>query len=196
MGRLIFLSVFSLVFAANCEAQFEQGRSELGLVGSMGSYSNKSTVNGPYASSHSDSRMYLSFASVYDYYVLPGFSLEPEVAMTFLEKSEPAVYLLGNVSYTRRLPESPAALYGRIGYGVSNGVESPIFIGGVSKVLDKLKVGVFNAGIGAKILLDESALIRLELNYRTHAWTESYYSYSYESVLTNVGILSGISFLF
>ncbi len=196
MGRLIILSLISLVFAASCQAQFEQGRSELGLVGSMGSYSNKSTVNGPYTSSYSDSRMYLSFAAVYDYYIVQGFSLEPEVAVTWLEKSEPAAYLLGNISYTHRLTESPAALYGRIGYGVSNGVESPMFVGGVSKVLDKLKVGVFNAGIGTKILLGESTLIRLELNYRTHAWTENHYNYNYESTLTNVGILSGISFLF
>ncbi len=41
MGRIIILSAMFFIFANECNAQFEQGRSEVSFMGSMGSYSYK-----------------------------------------------------------------------------------------------------------------------------------------------------------
>ncbi len=150
---------------------------------------------GPYAYSFSQDEKYLSFATTYDYYVLNGFSLEPEVSMTWIERSKPAFYLLANVSYTQMLPQSNVALFGRIGYGIANSEEIPIYAGGAVHVTDALKVGIFNAGVGTKVLISKSALVRLELNYKSQSW-KSDYAYLGDTTISNIGLFTGLSFLF
>ncbi len=197
MGRAIILSAVFLILTGKCDAQFEQGCSEISLMGSMGSYSVEQNSSGPYSYSHSDSYMYLSFATIYDYYLTTGLSFEPEVSMSWVERSKAVLYLLANVSYTQPVPGSNVAFFGRIGYGVANGVEVPMYLGALFKEMDNLKVGVFNAGMGTKVMVSKSALIRLELNYRSHDWKNDYgHGYGYDNTLKNIGLLTGFSFLF
>lgn len=197
MGRIIILSAMFFIFANECNAQFEQGRSEVSFMGSMGSYSYKEDATGSYPYSYSQSSYYLALSTIYDYYILTGFSLEPEVSLAWVERSKPGVYLLANLSYTQSIPGSPVALFGRIGYGVANSIEVPMYFGSAGKVTDDLKIRVFNAGVGTKILINKYVLMRLELNYRSHDWKNDYgFGASYDETWANIGVLGGFSILF
>jgi hypothetical protein len=133
------------------------------------------------------------------FYVIDGLSLEAELGLLAEEKGEPAQFLLGNVSYTYRIPDSKIALFGRVGYGVSNAVQLPVPLGIVSRVSNDFDVGVFNAGAGVKILVSQGAALRAELNYKSHSWTTEYHSYYYSSkteyTYSNTGLLLGFSIL-
>jgi hypothetical protein len=135
------------------------------------------------------------------YYLIDGLSIEAELGLLAVEKEDPAQFILGNVSYTYRLPDSRVALYGRIGYGVSNSVQLPVQPGIVSRVTNNFDVNVFNGGVGLKILVSQGAALRAELNYKRHSWTTEYHSYygGYSSktdyTYSNTGLLLGFSIL-
>ncbi len=194
MKRAVIISALMLFFAGQSRAQFERGRSEVSFLGSMGSYTYKQSTSGVY-SSFSQSVQYLSFSTTYGYYVADGFSIEPDVTMTFMKRVEPGFQLIANVSYTQRLPNSIMALFGRIGYGLANSEEFPMYPGAVGNVTNGLKVGVFNAGVGTKILVSKCALVRLELNYRSQSWSNVRY-YPGDNTISNIGLLTGLSLLF
>lgn len=196
MKRIIFLSALVLIFASESRAQFEQGRSEISFLGSLGSDSYKQSYGGAYPFSSSQNQTYLSLATTYDYYVSNGFSLEPEVSMAWIERSSPAIFLLANLSYTHMIPHSNVAAFGRVGYGIANGAESPMYEGALIKMMDGLKIGVFNAGVGTKILASKSVIVRLELNYRSQSWKEDDYGLGKDTKMSNLGLFTGISFLF
>jgi hypothetical protein len=196
MKRLILLSTVIMMVTAHATAQFKQGDVELSFSGSLGSWSNSSTSSG---STHSDSRNLAILSVVPGFYVIDGLSLEAELGLLAEEKAKPAQFVLGNVSYTYPIPESRVALYGRVGYGVSNAIQLPVPLGIVSRVSNDFDVGVFNAGAGLKILVSQGAAIRVELNYKSHSWTTEYQSYYYSSktdyTYSNTGLLLGFSIL-
>ena len=90
MKRAVFFSALMLIFAGQSRAQFEQGRSEISFLGSLGSYSIKETSRGSYNYSYSQSSDYLSFATTYDYYVTNGFS--EEVSLICLKPDSTQAY--------------------------------------------------------------------------------------------------------
>lgn len=198
MKRAILLSALMLFFAGQSRAQFVKGQSEISFLGSMGSNTSKQQNFGNgYSYSSSQTETYLSFGITYDYYVSNGFSLEPEVSMDVAERLSPAYFFLANISYTHMIPHSNVALFGLVGYGVTNGAESPVYDGALVRMTDKLNIGVFNAGVGSKFLASKSVVIRLELNYRSQSWKQSYYSGPGTDIsMSNIGLFTGISFLF
>ena len=196
MKRAILISALMLVFVCQSRAQFEKGQSEISFLGSMGAASATQNTGGIYPFTSSITQWYLSFATTYDYYLVNGFSLEPEVVLDWIERSSPAVFLLANVSYTHLLSHSNVAVFGRIGYGISNGFTSPIYAGALFKVMDAIKIGVFNVGAGTKILVSKNVIVRTELNYQSQSWTENDYGIIRDEKLSNLGIFTGISFLF
>jgi hypothetical protein len=196
MKRFILLFAALLIVSAHSSAQFKQGDVELSFSGSLGSLSNSSNTSGY---NYSESRNVAILSVVPGYYIIDGLSLEAELGLLAEEKASPAQYLLGNVSYTYRIPESRVALFGRVGYGVSNSIQIPMQLGIVSRVTSNFDVGVFNAGAGVKILVSQGAALRAELNYKSHSWTSEYHSAYYSSktdyTYSNTGLLLGFSIL-
>jgi hypothetical protein len=196
MKRLILVSAVVMMVTAHATAQFKQGDVELSFSGSLGSLNASSTSSGY---NHSESRNTAILSVVPGFYVIDGLSLEAELGLLAEEKAMPAQYLLGNVSYTYLIPESRVALFGRVGYGVSNSVQIPVQPGIVSRVTNNFDVGVFNAGAGVKILVSQGAALRAELNYKSHSWTTEYHSPYYSSkteyTYSNTGLLLGFSIL-
>jgi hypothetical protein len=196
MKRLILLSAVIMMVMADATAQFKQGDVELSFSGSLGSWNTSSTSSGY---NLSQSRNVAIISVVPGFYVVDGLSLEPELGLLAEEKAKPAQFLLGNVSYAYRIPDSKIALFGRVGYGFSNAIQLPVQPGIVSRVSNDFDVGVFNAGAGVKILVSQGAAVRAELNYKSHSWTTEYHSPYYSSkteyTYSNTGLLLGFSIL-
>lgn len=213
MGKFIVLGMFPLFLASNCEAQFERGRSEIGLVAGIGPGGKTNTFFGAHSDYLFASNYYLSLATVYDYYILHGLSLEPEASVTWY-KDYMTIHLLAHLSYTQKLGQSPVALFGKIGYGVANDshdltslsvltralpvgplrailyrekyrVRLSEDFNAIRKSINRFKAGIVSAGIGTKMFVGRKTLLRLELNYRTFIWNQT----------GSPGISTGISFL-
>lgn len=71
-----------------------------------------------------------------------------------------------------------------------------MYEGGLFKVMDGMKIGVFNAGAGTKVLASKSVIVRVELNYQSQSWTENDYGIARDEKISNLGVFTGISFLF
>lgn len=194
---LTIIAVMLLVSAA--DSQFKQGDVELSFFGNMGSFESKSTTSGLYGDTYSDSRKYITISFASGYFIIDGLSLEPEVKWIAVEKTSPAFYLLGNISYTHLLPESKVGLFARVGYGVSNSILAPIFGGIIIRNSDKLDICTFNAGAGTKYLVHEHVALRVEINYKSQSWSreETYWGTTtkYETSNTDIGLLLGFSIL-
>lgn len=185
MRSTLLVLILSLIITSIAGAQFRKSDVELTFSGSFGAWETSSTSTGgsgtsSYSYTSSDSRNFLWLSIMPGYYIADGFSLEPELSVLAIEKSPPSFFFLGNISYTYSIPESKVAPFGRVGYGVSNGVTYPMFGNTPLKISKDLNIGVFNAGGGVKILLNSSIALRVEVNYRRFAWKDEY-NYSFGS---------------
>jgi opacity protein-like surface antigen len=177
-------------------AQFKKGDVELSFSGSLGSNTITESSSGGYSFSNSSTEKYLFFSVSPGYYLLDGLSVEPEISFTANQHEQPAQYLLLNLSYTYLLPNSREALFLRAGYGISNSVQMPVLGAAVVHTSDKFNVGVLNLGAGAKFLVTQSVILRAEVNYRSHTWSnDEGYGYSDDYAYSNVGLLVGFSIL-
>lgn len=197
MRRIILRLGALLVLTSYSRAQFKQGDIELSFSGSLGSWTTSSTSNGR---TSSDSRAYVFFAVTPGYYIVDGLSIEAELGLLAVEKMTPTEYLLGDISYTYRLPDSKVALFARVGYGFSNSAKYPMFGDALIKTSNELDVGVVNIGGGLKYIVSEGVALRAEINYRSHSWTSEYRGYGGSSSKTeytysNIGLLLGFSVL-
>ena len=154
-------SAMLVIFFASSftNAQFKQNSWEFGLNGSFGSITSEyshtyggGSMSLPTEINSSHSATYVIFSINPAYYFLDGFSLEPEFGIFANEDESPALYFIGNLSYTYLLPSTKLALFGRAGYGVSNSIlygnmyeQSPFF-----KIRNKMDMHVFNFGVGIK----------------------------------------------
>jgi hypothetical protein len=194
-------SVLLLTASITC-AQFKKGDVELSFSGSLGSWSNEfsDSYSGGISHTYSDSHNYLFVAISPGYYLEDGLSVEPELSLMAAEKSKPIQYLLLNLSYTYLLPNSVIAPYAIAGYGLSNSVQMAGMTVYPLLASNKFNVGVFNAGAGVKFLLNRFVVLRTEINYKSHAWSETQdYGYGMtdktETNLSFFGLQLGISVL-
>lgn len=195
MKSVVALVSLLLFTYSNGRAQFKKGDVELSFFGTMGSWT--SSYSGPNFSS-STTEKYLSINVTPGYYLADGLSVEPQLGLTWIERSKPSEYLLLNLSYTYLLPESRVGVFAAAGYGIGNSEQYPMTNVAV-QVSDKFNVGVLNMGVGAKFLISKDVLIRTELNYRADSWTEEYsnpyYSISSDNKQSAISLLAGISIL-
>jgi hypothetical protein len=181
MGMCLFL---------HAQAQFDKGDVEIAFTGSFSSFSAK------YEGYDSESSTIILISVMPGYYFSKGFSVEPEIGLMKIEDEDAATYLLGNLSYTHLLDNGKVALFGRAGYGRSNSILIPFVGSGFFRVSESFDVNVLNFGAGIKYLLTNSVVIRGELNYRSHQWSEDYWWGEKEEVTySNTGLLIGFSII-
>jgi hypothetical protein len=147
-------------------AQYEQGNIELTLSGTAG-YQRES-ASGDVSNSQNIGYAMLNLDA--GYYIFNGLSLEPQIGFLVIENSYPSQSVLLNISYTKRISNSPFAVYLLGGYGISNSLSPPFLESIPVRVDDKWDVHIINAGFGTKILIKDNVVFRMELNYRRESF--------------------------
>lgn len=190
-----------LLLSTSCLAQgaysqsFQKGTVELNFFLDAG----KLTTTYEYSNSlgsNSDGRTYFNFSVTPGFFIADGFSIEPEIGFLAVERLEPALAIIPNLSYTYLLPESRVALYARAGYGLTN---STSYFGALVKQSEKMDIGILNVGAGTKYLITDGVIFRVEINYKRLSQEEDMnyvgYSNSVKRTLENTRVLFGLSVL-
>jgi hypothetical protein len=179
----ILVLMVLLLAVPSAQAQFQKGDWELGMTFAAGSY--KESREGE-NETWSYSATYISMALTPGYYVLNGFSVEPEFSFYALQHADPTFQLLGNLSYTGWLPGHGAAWFARAGAGISNTYP---FAGQTVSWWDvEESVTVLNFGAGIKAPVSQHVALRTELNYRIYRFTHQSNPYEYPSGNTDYNI--------
>lgn len=175
MRTLIAVVAISSLMAPGAMAQERDLGVELSFSGT-GGWMSTSSSSSSYSYS-SDAQGYLTLVARTGVFVYEGLSLEPEIALTAMEGTEPALVLAGNLSYTFFPPDANVCPFVLVGVGIGNAIPmGPNPIGRMSNALDVFMIG---AGAGMKVFLTESAALRFEYRYQRlsydYEYTVSYY---------------------
>lgn len=197
MKKNLFLAFVFLVLNNKIYSQFTQNSWEAGVLINGGLTSTSAYISDPGNSA------YLNLNFLPAYYILNGFSIEPQITLNVTEHIEPEFNFIGNLSYTYLIKNSGFAPYIKAGYGVSNSVSvknlSNDWQGGTGfKSIyhsDKFNIGVFNSSIGMKFLVIKKTALRGELNYKIYNGNAGYEG-PVELNITQLSFLGGLSFLF
>lgn len=164
------------------EKPFDKGCVEIAMIGTAGYYK-RSNSSGMYMT---PAFGYAFLNLTVGYYIVKGFSIEPQYGMLAEENFPPSHSLLFNISYTAQLPESKLALFARVGYGIGNSLSFPMYGNLQMYSRDQWDINIINAGAGIKFLCSDHVALRVELNYRMEQFSNdivynSYYGYGYYS---------------
>ncbi|MDP3150854.1 MAG: outer membrane beta-barrel protein [Ignavibacteria bacterium] len=160
-------------------AQYKKGQWELGFTGSVGSTTQSSKSSGTSGSyDNSIDTDFFDISLLPGYYLLDGFSIEPEFGFFAIKDEKPSYNLIANLSYTFMFPYSSNAFFIKAGYGLGNAYALPMADEFLVRVSNKFDVTILNLGTGVKFFVGEKVYIRCEANYRIQSWQREY-SYSY-----------------
>ena len=195
---LVMMILITTAVYSQSQKPFSAGSWELSLSGSFGSLSYTTDYTSTYSSySNSESNKYFEVYCSPAVYAADGFSIEPEVSVFLLQRSEPSYSILLNASYTYRLENKNIALFIRGGYGLTNSFQFPINGGFLSRISNKFDVPILNVGAGVKFLLSNNFLLRTEINYRKLKFSVDNSGYGYssksESKYDFVSVLFGVA---
>lgn len=171
MKRIILLIAIIFINSAVSKAAYEQGDLALSVSMTGGSINVEDILNGPTGSSYT-AYLYMSFLT--DFYIVKGLALEPEIGFMAQEKSNPVSYYFGNLLYIYNFDEQNIGAFARAGIGIGNGIPFPnsYFVNAQSP---DINVSLLQFGLGGQYLIENIALIRLELNYRAGFYKHSEY---------------------
>lgn len=197
--RVCLSAILVLLIASVASAQFKQGDFEMSLLGTVGSMNEKreysSSTGFEFDDDYDESHSYGYVSFMPAYYLIDGLAAELEIGIRAMEGVRPMQAVILNLGYTHKLPGSALALFGRVGYGLSNSWSIPVFLEQYGGASDKFDVNIINVGAGAKILVSRSAFIRAELNYRIQSYERDSgvlttdYSYNTMALLFGVGLV-------
>jgi opacity protein-like surface antigen len=197
----IVLVCVGILFASSAISQTKAGNWELSLAGNLGSLQSSyeySSSGGGYSSNYSnggDAQSYMGLDLRAGFFVVDGFSLEPEIYMLVVEKAKPAYNFGANASYTASIPNSPVKPFVSVGYGIGNAV--PLMQRIMGRSSDDMDIPVLRAGTGLKVFVSKQVALKVEYRYEryTSETESSYYSYkSTTKTTTNMhNILIGFS---
>jgi len=214
--RKIVLLLISLLITYSSSAQvkeikgrqsFNQGDFEISFYTNLGKYSSStkeiSTYSGsqPYESSYSDGSIYLQVGASVGYYILNGWSIEPELDIN-LSFDGTSTSLLGNLCYTFYIPRKNIYPYIKLGYGLSN-YHAGHYSNNSEGLFESLDYKTLNAGAGLKFKYSSGLALRMEINYRNLSGSNSYYysdqyystSNKSETTISIISLAIGISVL-
>lgn len=189
-----------IVGVIDARAQTEKGSWEISAAANAGSMSRsyESSSGGYSTSGSSDALMYFALDLRAGWYVVDGFSIEPEVYMFAAEEQEPAFNFGGNLSYTFNIQESPVKPFLIAGYGIGNAIPIAQLLLGQSS--DELDIPVLRVGGGLKVFVSKNVALKAEYRYERYTSEESsssyYGSYSSTTVTNFHNILFGFCVFF
>jgi hypothetical protein len=173
MKTLSGCALLALAMTAMTAAQVTRGSWELSLSATMGSVASSTeyTYGGKTSTYEGDAETYLSLALRPGFFVVDGLSIEPELLWTAIEGDQPAIAVLGGLSYTFAITESPIAPFILVGYGIGNGI--PITQRLIGRTSSEFDVSALNAGGGLKIFVSPNVAFRAEYRYQRYTWEET-----------------------
>ena len=166
------------LLACGAMAQGNKYSTELSFSGTGGWVSTSHSAGGQ--SSSSDAQGYVTLAARCGYFVYEGLSIEPEVALTAMEGTEPAHVLAANISYTFFPANSTVCPFVLGGIGISNAI--PFGPNPIGKTTDGMDVFMLGAGAGVKVFLAESAALRFEYRYQRFSYDYEYITSYYPTI--------------
>ncbi|MCK9212299.1 MAG: porin family protein [Ignavibacteriaceae bacterium] len=180
MKKLNVIIVLVALLSSVEFAQFQKGQWELGFTGSLGTVNQSTKSTGTYSSNtNSSDEGFFDVSLMPGYYLIDGFSIEPELGMFAVKGESPAYNMIVNLSYTLLFPYSQNAIFLKAGYGFGNATTYPTADEVLLKMTDKFDVDIINFGVGVKFSVTEKAFIRVEANYRIQSWNDEYTSFYY-----------------
>ncbi len=205
-NRLVL--TFCIVAATSLPAisQTQSGSWELSLAGNVGSMSatTEFTGGGRTQTDEGEAQAYLGLNLRAGYYIVDGFSLEPELYLLAVEKTPPAFNFGANASYTFTIPESPVKPFLIAGYGIGNGI--PIMQRLIGRSSGDFDIPVARLGAGVKFLVTKQVALKLEYRYERYSYeisqtVPSYFGYAPTSYTMNEvwnyhNVMIGISVFF
>jgi Outer membrane protein beta-barrel domain len=203
MKTLAGCALVALAITVETAAQVTSGSWELSLSATMGSVSSSTeyTYGGKTSTYEGEAETYLSLAIRPGFFVVDGLSIEPELLWTAIEGDRPAIAVLGGLSYTFTIPESPVAPFILVGYGIGNGI--PIAQRLIGRTSSDFDVSALNVGGGLKVFVSPNVAFRAEYRYQRYSWQEEItfswnpeYLSTFERVTAYHNIFIGISVFF
>jgi hypothetical protein len=190
------------------ERQFyKQGDWEFGFSANIGGSSKKTKGTNTYGYNdgsqpsiytydNNEKGIYTHLGISTGYYLIDGFSIEPELNLNFNFEGF-SVSILGNLCYTFYFPQKNIFPYLKLGYGMSNNGDNS------NGLFESLDFKTLNAGAGLKFMYFSSLALKMEINYRnlsgsnTYSYSDQYSSSSskYEITTSVISISIGISIL-
>lgn len=167
--------------------------------GTYQNYYDSSFTN--YTETTSERPFNLLFSASVSYFILDGFSVEPEFDINIIADAEMSVSLLANLSYTFNIPGKNVYPFIKLGYGVSNYNPRHHFFDGTND--NSLDTRIFNAGAGFKFVYTAGMSMNIGITYKNYS-TSSKASFGYqyytedskEETVTNAIVFSiGLSIL-
>lgn len=190
MRTLIILLTLTIIFMASpVFSQIKKGTFELSVSGTVGSYkfTEESTekITDPYSGNQTytdkrsyDPEKYLMMFIRPGYYIFANLAIEPEMAWTTMDGTEPSLSFSGNISYNFASPNSSLTPFLFAGYGIGNSI--PFNYTLIFRMTDNMDVKLINLGAGLKAHLTDRVAFRVEYRYQMYS-AETEYSYSYNS---------------
>ena len=194
---LISLNGYTQVNEVELRHCYKQGNIELGFFTNVGKVVRTTISKYDYWDDNSIYQdVYIDFfigASV-DYYIIDRLSIEPELNIINITKTDPSYAIIGNLCYTFFCPSENNYFYVKLGYGW-----------GAKENIDHANndgYRIINGAIGFKTRISSSFTYRVELNYRSMKSESSNDNISY--IISNqnntnsnsMSISAGINFLF
>ena len=179
MKNVIMIITTIILISSSQFAQYKKGQWELGFTGSAGSITQSSKSSGTSGSYDNSIDMdFFDLSIMPGYYLMDGFSLEPEFGMFAVKNEKPSYNLIANLSYMVMFPYTSNAFFIKAGYGIGNSYALPMADEFLVRASNKFDVTILNLSTGVKISVGEKVYIRCEANYRIQSWQREY-SYSY-----------------
>jgi opacity protein-like surface antigen len=175
--RVFVLVVTVWAISSQSQSQIRQGTWEFSFSATAGEVSGSSEYSSSFGTSTFNStfkmasQKYVSLVVRPGFYVVDGLELEPEVYLTAVDGSPPAIALSGNLAYNISIPESRVTPFLLVGYGVGNGI--PVLGRLLTRSSADLDITVLNAGAGVKVFIVDHVAFRVEYRHQRFSYEDS-----------------------
>ena len=185
----VIIFSFIVLFVCNGWAHAESltGTREISIAGQMGQvkitedykYFPPPPYGGSGRSTDESKYTFMTLSLRFGWYVYHGIEIEPEIHLSSVEGVKSALSFHGNIVYNinaEKSPDKPQVIpFILAGYGIGNAV--PFFHTFISSTTTDWDVGVFNLGVGTKVLITKHIAARTEYRYQRYTYdTVTFYS--------------------
>jgi len=191
--------IFVLVVNIFANAQTNNKKYELSFSGTIGAFKSSLETSEAFSYTSESELMYYLISNIrFGYYLNRNFEIEPELQFALYEGADPSYSVNANILYNFDIDSSKIKPFLLVGYGLGNSV--PFFNTLLGPRENSPSVNQLNAGLGTKIILDNSIAIRIEYRFQLYKSEEELsnnfnpplihnYSYYMHNILFGISLL-------
>jgi len=202
MKRKIFIIIFAyFIFYNNVYTQFKKGDFEMSFAGNIGSTKIIFEYQGDdKMKTGSETYYYADIFLETSYFIIDNVSLQIDFGISIMNSSiNPDIILILNAVYNYRIKNSIVAVFGKLGYGISNSIISfeynPSYATYTGSYGGGEKVNILNSSLGTMIILSDVFAVIAEINYKNFSIGKRGYDWSLLGK-KKLSLLLGMSFFF